>query len=434
MLDANITGGPLLFFAIIIAAVLVLLLVVGVFGRTRNRLWWYRVVGCALGGITLGLALSWLVSDVWDTFGAPLSPATRGWICVAFAGLALAVNALWRTRWWTRVVAALSVPMILLAAALGINADVGEFPTLGSVLTPAATPPLRLPEHDPPAPTPSPMALWQSWHPPAGMPQQGSLGSVTIPATVSKFPARQAIVYLPPAALVATAPALPVMIVLSGQPGQPMNDFQSGHLLPALEAFQKAHHGLAPIVVSPDQLGSPYANPMCVDSALGNSATYLTVDVPAWIRSHLHVLNDRAAWSIGGFSQGGTCSIQLGAAHPDLFGSILDVSGELVPRNGSPQHTVQVGFGGNPAAYEAAKPLNLLAAHAPYRNTTAIFAVGATDSRYLPWQRQMAQAAQAAGMTTQLLIAPGTGHDWHTASYALAAGLKILCSRFGLSQ
>jgi S-formylglutathione hydrolase FrmB len=105
-----------------------------------------------------------------------------------------------------------------------------------------------------------------------------------------------------------------------------------------------------------------------------------------------------------------------------------------MPRNGSPQHTVQVGFDGDAAAYEAAQPLNLLASHAPYRNTTAIFAVGATDSRYLPWQRQMAQAAQAAGMTTQLLIAPGTGHDWHTASYALAAGLKILCSRFGLSQ
>jgi enterochelin esterase-like enzyme len=434
MLDANITGGPLFIFAIVTAAVLTLLLAVGVFGRTKNHRWWYRVAGCALGGILLGLALSWLVSDVWDSFGVPLSPVTRGWVAAAFAGLALAVNALWRTPWWTRAVAVLSIPMILLASALGINADVGEFPTLGAVLTPAAVPSLQLPSRDARTSAPSPVALWRSWHPPTGMPKSGRLGSVTIPGTVSKFPARKAIVYLPPAALVSAAPALPVMIVLSGQPGQPMNDFQSGHLLQALEAFQKSHRGLSPIVVSPDQLGSPLANPMCVDSRLGNSATYLTIDVPAWIRSHLRVLGERAAWSIGGFSQGGTCSIQLGAAHPDLFGSILDVSGELVPRNGSPQHTVQVGFDGNPAAYEAAKPLNVLAAHAPYPNTTAIFAVGATDSRYGPWERQMAQAAQAAGMTVHQIIAPGTGHDWHTAGYALAAGLKILCSKFGLSR
>lgn len=434
LLDVNITLAPLLVTAVVLAGILAAALMVGVFGRTqRGPLWWYRVAGSIIGGVLVGLLLCWLIADVWDTFGVPLSVITRVWICAAIAGIALAANALWRTRWWTKMFAIASVPVLLLVCALGINADVGEFPTLGAALGHSAVHPLDLPRQSAGERGPRSVPLWRSWAPPADLPSAGRLGSVKIPGTVSKFAARNAIVYLPPAALVAGAPALPVMVMLSGQPGQPLNDFQSGHLLPMLESFQQTHHGLAPIVVAADQLGSPYVNPMCVDSSLGNSATYLTVDVPNWIKAHLHVLTDSSSWGIGGFSQGGTCAIQLGAAHPEIFGAILDVSGELVPRNGSPQHTIQVGFGGNAAAYDAAKPLSILAARAPYLSTTAIFAVGETDSRYLPWERELASASRRTGMVTQLIVAPGTGHDWHTASYGMTKGMRILCSKFGLS-
>jgi dienelactone hydrolase len=105
---------------------------------------------------------------------------------------------------------------------------------------------------------------------------------------------------------------------------------------------------------------------------------------------------------------------------------------ELV--NGSPQHTIAVGFGGSVAAYDAAKPSALLAAHAPYADTTAIFGVGALDLKYAAWQRELAAAARAAGMTTSFIVSPGTGHDWHTASYVFAAGMRVLCARFGLSR
>ena len=53
---------------------------------------------------------------------------------------------------------------------------------------------------------------------------------------------------------------------------------------------------------------------MCVDGPLGYSATYLTVDVPGVDPiAHLHGQAARRAWAIGGFSQGGTCSLQLAA-------------------------------------------------------------------------------------------------------------------------
>jgi enterochelin esterase-like enzyme len=438
LLDANILAGPVLYVVYAIAGGLVLLVAIGVFGLLRSRrVWALRVIAAAMAGVVSGLVMSWLIGDVWNVFGAPVSSGTRAWGCATLAGIAVAINAFWHTRWWTKVTAVVTIFAVLAAGLLGVNADIGEYHSLRSVFSTKVRP-LALPPKPSASPSPSPSLdtrpLWQSWTPPPDMPLSGQLGGVSIPGVVSKFPARQAVLYLPPAALVANPPLLPVVMVLSGEPGQPMNDFETANLHPMLEAFQKAHNGLSPIVIAPDQLGAPYANPMCVDSPLGNSATYLTVDVPAWIRSHLHVRPDAASWAIGGFSQGGTCAIQLGAAHPDIFGAIVDVSGELVPRNGTPQHTIDVGFGGNAAAYERAKPVNILAAHAPYQDMTAIFGVGQMDARYTAWEREVEQAAKTAGMATTFIVAPGTGHDWHTASYALAAGMRILCAKFELSS
>ncbi|MEO7372485.1 MAG: alpha/beta hydrolase-fold protein [Terrimesophilobacter sp.] len=436
LLDANILAGPLLYLVYAVAAVLVLLVTIGVFGLLGSRrVWALRATAAATVGVVTGLVLSWLVADVWNLFGAPVSPGTRAWGCATLAGIAVAINAFWHTRWWTKLTAGVAIFAILGAGLLGINADIGEFHSLRAVFSTKVRP-LTLPPKPSASPSPLPdtRPLWQSWKPPADMPVSGQLGGVNIPGVLSKFPARQAVLYLPPAALVTDPPPLPVVIILSGEPGQPMNDFETANLHSMLEDFQKAHNGLSPIVIAPDQLGAPFANPMCVDSPLGNSATYLTVDVPAWIKSHLHVRPGPASWAIGGFSQGGTCAIQLGAAHPELFGGILDVSGELMPRNGTPQHTIDVGFGGDAAAYERAKPLNILVAHAPYSDMTAIFAVGQTDARYTAWQHEVAAAAQTAGMTTTFIVAPGTGHDWHTASYALAAGMRILSAKFGLAS
>ena len=98
------------------------------------------------------------------------------------------------------------------------------------------------------------------------MPKSGTIGTAVIPATVSHFVARDAVVYLPPAALVKNAPALPVMIFLGGQPGSPQSVVEAGQMPEILNAFAAAHHGLAPIVVIPDQLGASANNPMCLNS------------------------------------------------------------------------------------------------------------------------------------------------------------------------
>jgi enterochelin esterase-like enzyme len=274
-----------------------------------------------------------------------------------------------------------------------------------------------------------------TWVAPPDMPSAGTASLTDIPPTVSGFDPRQGVVYLPPAALVANPPDLPVLIVLSGQPGTPEDPLVSSHLRESLDAYAAAHQGLAPIVVSPDQLGAPDRNPLCIDSkAGGNSATYLTVDVPNWIKGHLNVLDSPGSWGIGGLSQGGTCSIQLGAAHPELFSAILDASGEVHPALGDDATTIANGFGGDAAAFEAARPSTIMAAHAPYTDMFAVFGVGSDDAAYLPGIKQLYAQAQAAGMTATYIEAPGSAHDATTWSYVFKNGLTLIADHWGLNR
>ena len=405
----------------------------------RPRRWWTALALAASLGVGVGALVSWWVGDVQAALDVPPTWVDRAWVSALGAGLAVAVVAAVRGRAGRRVVAGLGVVVFALSAGLAVNRDAGLFPTVGALLGVSHVAPLELPpgEHGAAAgeATTASGVLPASWTPPADLPEHGRLGSVVIPATASHFRARPALVWLPPAALTADPPVLPVVVALSGQgPGAaPENLVDAGHLDAELDDLAAAHHGVAPIVVMPDQLGRPTSNPMCVDGPLGDSATYLARDVPAWVEAHLDVQAGPAAWAVAGFSQGGTCSVQLAAGHPELFGSFVDVSGQLGPLlDGGVDRTVERGFHGSRAAYEAAQPTAVLRAHGPYPGSGGFFAVGADDSRYGPAQPVVSDAAEAAGMSVARLTVPDSGHDWHTASVGLVAGLRWLWPRLGL--
>ena len=434
----RIIGGPV---PLVIACVGLILFAILILRRRRTAgpKWPWAVVASLIIGAAVGLGITWLFVDVLNAFDTSLSPVSRAWIAASFAGIALALVNLRRSRVRRKVGALASVLVFVLVGATGVNAEFGQYTTIGSLT--GASPFENMPAQvllDQKAATDSGVraagAIWKHWTPPADLPANGIVGHITIPATVSHFRARDALVYLPPAALVSSPPALPVLVMMSGQPGSPDHVFAAGHLDRLFDTIASHNAGLAPIVVVPDQLSAPGVNPMCVDSTIGNSATYLTVDVPNWIRGNLHVQSGASSWAIGGFSQGGTCSIQLGADHPELFGSILDVSGELEPHVGSAEQTIATGFGGNAAAYAAAKPLALLARHAPYADTVGVFAVGGLDSRYNPIVRTVTAAAEKAGMRTTFLSSPGTSHDWSTVQYAIQNGMPVILAHMGLTK
>lgn len=439
-----------------LVALALLLLVVSVVARRQPRRPDHRrtwgavvVVGCGAVGGAVGLALCWLLSDQLNLFDVNLSPTSRAWIVAAFAGIGIASAGIVVSPVRGRVVASLAVVASLLAGTVGVNADFGQYTTIGSLSDRAVAAPLPASvlvrqAIDAPGtgsgasvPPTAPGSRGSSRSMVSAAPavsSVGLVGSVSIPGTVSHFPARTAYVYLPPAALLPDPVALPVIVMLSGQPGSPGNVISSGNIAAIFDSYALRHHGEAPIVVAADQLSAPQTNPMCVDSAIGNSATYLTVDVPNWIRTHLTVKIGAASWAIAGFSQGGTCSIQLGSLHPTLFGNIIDVSGQLAPKNGGVSQTIARGFLGDAARYRAALPGAILRAKAPYTDTVAVFAAGQLDLKYGPVSLAMAAAARTAGVRVTHVISPGTSHDWHTVQWVLRNALTPIYRHMGLAR
>jgi enterochelin esterase-like enzyme len=307
-----------------------------------------------------------------------------------------------------------------------INRDVAYFPKLGDALGVTGVGALAI------GGTNDTEGSLRTWSAPAGMPSSGTVGTVQIPGTASKWHGRPAWVYVPPAGRVAHPPKLPVMIAFSGQPGGPSDVFIAGELATAMDAIATAHHGLAPVVVVPDQLGAYNVNPMCVNSKMGNVARYVTEDVRAWVLKNLPVSSNRREWTVAGFSEGGTCALQFGTGSPALFGSYLAISPEVGPINGSVARTLRDAFKGSRPAWEAAQPIAIMKRLRPYHHSLALYCVGALDRRYGSVVPRLATASREAGMRVVTTRLPGVAHNWNTGAAGFRWGVARLVSWWGL--
>ncbi|TDN43927.1 S-formylglutathione hydrolase FrmB [Curtobacterium flaccumfaciens] len=385
-------------------AVLGLVVLLPALRRVRDRSAWRSVglrAAVAAGSAVAVLVVCWVLSDVLNVFGVALSPVTRMWVAVAAAALGLAVTGIVQGGRWRRVLAAVLVPAALLVPALGVNVEFAKYPTLGTVVQTNPYPALDL-----------------AAAPAATLPAVGEVRTVDVPGTRSGFPARPAVVYLPPAALVRDPAPLPVVLAFSGQPGAPSDMFTAGQMGTVLDAYAAAHHGRAPIVVSVDQLSAPGRNTMCVDSRLGNAATYVTEDVPRWLTSHLPVTTDRRAWGLVGFSQGATCAMQFVTGAPDRYGAALAISSELQPIDQNPRHSADQAFGGSVAAWKRAAPIAQMRANGLHGDALWLTA-GSADKEFSENARTLGAAAKRAGAATTIAFAPGSGHDWNTVQWSM---------------
>lgn len=59
--------------------------------------------------------------------------------------------------------------------------------------------------------------------------------------------------------------------------------------------------------------------------------TWLTKDIPEWVRTHLRAAPERDAWAWIGFSAGGWCSAMATMLHPDRFAAAVVLSGYFRP-------------------------------------------------------------------------------------------------------
>lgn len=393
----------------------------------RRRWLLHAAVAFGLGAV-LALVVS-VFADATGMFGITLPWQVKAWASAGLGATAVAVANLWGSRWRRRVIALVSAVLFLLTTTLGINAHFGLNATLANFLHIQIDKPIVIPTASPGAWDPD-VPLSQSWQPPSDMPASGKQGTVSIPATKSGFAARQAGLYIPPAGLTANPPLLPLVILMMGQPGDP----DPQYIAATLDAAAAKNKGLAPYVLVVDQLGDPTRDPACADSPMyGNVETYVTQDVVDFART-LPVIPRAQDWIIAGYSNGGGCAFTYAAKHPDIWGNLLSISGEIVPGSEHPDETIADVYGGSAAAYKAAQPMSILASGTvAYPNEWALFTAGENDPGYVAQAQTGATAAAAAGWDAQSYIVPGAGHVVDALEGGLAEGFARLYPRLGLA-
>ncbi|MFC7309644.1 alpha/beta hydrolase [Streptomyces monticola] len=428
-LDWSLVGGA-------VPLALKILGVVSLIGLvfSRNRRWWTRLLPLALVlAALLTILVKIAVNDWWKPFPDDLPTEILFWIGILFAGLCMALFKMPLLRWRGRAGALVAAFLVAVFAANQCNIFYDNYPTFRTMLGPQDTVSLKDAaggKDSSVLEVPEGKTISEVWKPPAGLPAKGDVAKATIPGTKSGFKAQDAYVYVPPAYKAAQRPLLPVLVLMAGQPGAPENWITSGQLPDMLDAFAAQHQGLAPVVVVADQLGSPFKDPLCMNSRLGNIQTYLAEDVPAWITKNLQTSTDRKQWAISGLSNGGTCSLQMAVNAPERYGAFIDISGEFQPTNGSVQSTVKQAFGGDAAAYHKVNPADVMKRQ-KFPDTAGVFVAGLDDQPYLGQARQIFQVAKGAGMKVELVELPGN-HSWQVWRPGLEQQLPWLARQTGL--
>ncbi|MBB3156695.1 enterochelin esterase-like enzyme [Microbacterium proteolyticum] len=425
ILSLELIDSPLL----LVSAAVAVLGLIAVIVWPHRRLVLTLSIGVAAGIVMFVIAK---ILEAMDTFQGPLPGAAIWWASGAVAAIAVGIVGIFRSPRVRRVAGVVTVISALLAGILGVNTAYGVTHNLAAILGVQALDPASLPQQS--AAAGDPATLYRTWQPPADMPAKGSVsaltGSTKIPT--GQYAARDASLYLPPAAQVANPPALPLLVFMMGQPGSP----DPTSLAKALDTFAAANNGLAPIAIVVDQLTAPDLDPSCVDSAkYGAVATYINQLVPQWAEQNLNIVKDRHYWTIGGFSNGGSCAAMYGSRYPETWGQMLDVMGNEFPGSEHVAETVADVYNGDAAAFQSAKPSVIMGA-APagtYTGHTAIFTWGSADTTYGPGQLSNSQAADAAGFTTLTYIVEGGGHTGETLDASLAWAIPALAPTLGLA-
>ncbi len=320
------------------------------------------------------------------------------------------------------LVALLGAGLLMTSTAVAVNSYYGYVPTLGEALGAAA-------------PDDESLAAVEAAGAAGTLPANGEVVPMDLPGTKSGFTARSAQVYLPPAWSARPRPALPVVLLLHGTPGDPTDWTDGGAAQATADAWAKQHNGLAPVLVMPDINGSFTGDSECVDGPAGAVETYLTVDVPAAVQQSFGTRPPGRDWAVAGLSEGGTCAIMLALRHPDLFTAFGDFGGLVGPRSGETNadtaDTVTQLFGGSQQQFEAHEPTALLGSRS-YPGMGGWFQVGAADPEPFAAAEQLAPLARTAGIDVCLVTMPGLGHTFDVWSAAFRDALPWLAARLRL--
>jgi S-formylglutathione hydrolase FrmB len=400
--------------------------------RRRARHWAFQVLAAAAAAFALVATVHWALINIFSVFPENIPDTVLLWVVPAVAALILLVLRVPRSSWRSRAAGLAAALLVAALSAVQINAYFGLNRTVSDLFGTALARIPALEQELMRQPGESDGGALQGWRAQGEMPAGGVLRKSVIPGRASGMATREAYIYLPPAYFAQNRPALPVLVLVAGQPGGPADWLTGGALQSHMDSFAASHGGVAPVVVVPDPNGSQSANTMCMDSRIARADTYLSQDVPQWIKSTLAVDTNHSRWAAGGFSFGGTCALQMGTRHPQLFPSVLSFSGEAEPAIAKERHkTVEASFPGDPEAFDRQTPLAIMKQQR-FDGSGLYLTAGQDDHEFVAYLKTLAAAAKDAGFTVRAYEVPHTGHSWETSSQRIEDALQFLAERWGM--
>jgi enterochelin esterase-like enzyme len=346
------------------------------------------------------------------------------WAWLLLFSLVVAVMGWRKAHWSLRTFSVFAVIFTFIAAFTVVNQSYGYYPTLARLFGKNAANFVALPELN---------AIRNQVRKTGRLPDHGDTISIHIPPTVSRFQTADAYIYVPPAYFRNPEPSLPVIELIAGVPGQSSDWTRAGFADTTATAFAERHGGVSPILVMPDANG-PAGDTECVNSKLGNAETYLTVDVPAFMRAEFNAATGPNSLAVAGLSAGGTCSVVLALRNPTVFQTFGDYSGYATQTymNDDEQGTIQTLFNGSTAAYNAHDPTHLLKANT-YAKTSGWFEAGEQDPGALAAAQALHPLAVSAGFEQACLLTPDGTHSFTFWAMAFRDSLPWLSWKLGLT-
>jgi S-formylglutathione hydrolase FrmB len=230
-----------------------------------------------------------------------------------------------------------------------------------------------------------------------GVPDGTTLGSPRLERVTYDSPAlgtsRTAYVLLPPG-YDSTARSYPVVELLHGSPGAPLDMFNR------LRVAEAEQSGLViPFVaVAPDGNGPGATETDFADTATSRMGTAVSADLRAAIEARFRT---DGHWGVMGISSGGFGATYLASSHPIFYQAACSLSGFFLAADPAFRAT-------NPTVRDQSSPL----LHAYAGNPPVLVIAGANDPDGRASALRYASALDAAKQPNRLVIADRAGHDW----------------------
>lgn len=303
---------------------------------------------------------------------------------------AVALSVFWSAmrRWLRGVVIAVCLLMVTATTLVWVNRQIDSYPTWASLFGSTAD---AGGPGQPTAKTVSAATAGQI----VKFTVAGKASGITVPMWA----------YLPPGYGNSPATRYPVIMALHGYPSSPVQWLKGFGVAAVLNGEIDAGRMAPTVVLFPYQTPKPTIDTECANLLNGPQAeTFLTVDVPDFVRTHLAVRTDAAGWGLIGYSAGGYCAANLALRHPTQFAAGASLSGYATPG-------IVIGNNLEHTQYDDVWRLK----HLPIPAVALYLSCARTDKPAMRATQELALAAKAPLSVTLAYIAGG-GHNagtWH---------------------